>query len=150
MFLGAGNGQPDHPTLEYMEEIVMAKKTNEVITYPEVGTVGDKKELKKVYKKLTDAQLDEWLELEGLTDKVKLCEHESINRMRKCMAITALHFPPEPSQGAKSKSKYADFTTEQLVQMALDNDVVVKDDKGDARILRMYTIMALKEAGVLE
>jgi hypothetical protein len=120
------------------------------MSYPEVGTVADEKALKKVYKKLSDAQLDEWLAIEGLTDKVKLCDHDAINRMRKCMAITALHFPKAPSSGKSSKSKYADYTTEQLCQMAIDNDVEVKDDKGDVRILRMYTIMALKAAGVLE
>lgn len=124
-------------------------KATPEVTYPEVGTVTEQKDLKKVYKKLTDAQLDEWLAIEGLTDQVKLSGHASIDRMRKCMAITALHFPKEPSASSK-KSKYSDFTTEQLVQMALDNDVIVKDDKGDPRILRMYTIVALKEAGILE
>ena len=128
----------------------MAKKTvenNTVATFPEVGSVADHKALKKIYKGLTDAQLDEWLALEGLTDKVKLCGHGPIDRMRKCMAITNLHFPKESA--VKTKSKYADYTTEQLVQMAMDSDVEVKDDKGDMRILRMYTIMALKQAGVL-
>lgn len=115
------------------------------VGYPEVGSVADHKALKKVYKGLTDEQLDEWVDLEGLT--VKLSGHGPIDRMRKCMAITNLHFPKEVT--VKTKSKYADYTTEQLVQMAMDNDVEVKDDKGDMRILRMYTIMALKEAGVL-
>jgi len=118
--------------------------------YPEVGTVTDTSVLKKIYKKLSDKQLDEWLELEGLTDKVNLCEHAAINRMRKCMTITNLHFPKTPGASKAKKSKYADYTTEQLVQMCADNDLDIKDDKGDMRILRMYSIMTLKKAGVLE
>jgi hypothetical protein len=34
--------------------------------------------------------------------------------------------------------------------MAIDNDVEVKDHRGDDRILRMYLIMALRDAGVIE
>jgi hypothetical protein len=33
--------------------------------------------------------------------------------------------------------------------MAMDNDIEVKDDKGNMQILRMYTIMALKNAGLI-
>ena len=117
--------------------------------FPEVGSVPDHKALKKIYKKLTDAQLDEWLELEGLTDKVKLTDHDAINRMRKCMSITELHFPKPVSEG-KSKSKYSSMSTEDLVKLAMDNDLDIKDDKGDIRIMRMYTIMALREAGLLD
>lgn len=126
------------------------KKTDNTpaITFPEVGTITDPKALKKIYKKLTDAQLDEWLDLEGLTGNLKLSGHDSIDRMRKCMLISALHFPKAPSEKAK-KSKYADYTTEKLVEMCMENDLVLRDDKGDARILRMYSVMALKEAGVL-
>lgn len=124
------------------------KGTTEEIEYPEKGTFKTEKELKKFYKKLSDTQLDEWLELEGIKDKVKLCDHEAINRMRKCMAIMDLHFP-KAATSAKKKSKYADLSTEELVELAINNDIVVKDDKGDPRILRMYTIMALREAGIL-
>ena len=124
------------------------QNTTATVSFPEVGTLESAKELKKLYKGMTDTQLDEWLALEGLTDKVKISGHGPIDRMRKCMAISALHFPPAP-KAPKSKSKYADYTTEQLVQMAMDHDIPVKDDKGDVRILRMYTIMALREAGVL-
>jgi len=70
--------------------------------------------------------------------------------MRMSMAIQDKHFPKEPSKSAKKKAKYADFTTEQLVEMAIANDIEVKDDKGDMRILRMYTIMALRNAGIIE
>jgi hypothetical protein len=70
--------------------------------------------------------------------------------MRAVMALKAKHFPATaPKASAKSKSPYASYTDEQLVQMALDNNVTVKDDKGDRRIMRMYTIMALKAAGLL-
>ena len=117
--------------------------------YPEVGSFDTEKAMKKYIKGLTDAELQEWCELEGATWKPN--EHQSINRMRMAMAIKALHFPDTaPKKSKKSKSKYADYTTEQLVAMALDNDVEVKDDKGNERILRMYTIMALRNAGIIE
>ncbi len=116
--------------------------------YPEVGDFADEKAMKKYIKKLSDQSLQEWCVLEGATWKPN--DHESINRMRMAMAIKALHFPDTaPKKSKKSKSKYADYTTEQLVQMALDADVEVPDDKGDMRICRMYTIMALKKAGLL-
>jgi polyhydroxyalkanoate synthesis regulator phasin len=68
------------------------------VEYPERGGFKAEKDLKKFYKKLTDAQLDEWLALEGLTDSVKLCDHEPINRMRKCMANTVELRPVTPGQ----------------------------------------------------
>lgn len=117
--------------------------------YPEVGDFEDEKAIKKYIKKLSNEQLAEWVEIEGA--EYKPTEHESINRMRQAMAIKELHFPHlKKTPGIKkSKSKYAAYTTEQLVQMAMDADVEVRDDKGDMRILRMYTIMALKEAKIL-
>lgn len=119
------------------------------IEFPEVGHFKDEKHIKKYIKKLSNAELEEWCELEGA--QYKPSEHEAINRMRQAMAIKAIHFPDTaPKAGSsKKKSKYADYSTEQLVQMALDNDIEVKDDKGDSRILRMYTIMALRNAGLL-
>jgi hypothetical protein len=117
--------------------------------YPEVGYFKDEKDLKKFYKQLDDTQLNEWLEVEGLDYKPS--DNEPINRMRKCMAILYLHFPRESKGSSKSKSKYADYTTEDLLQMAIDNNVEVREPKGtDQRILRMYTIMALKDAGILQ
>lgn len=119
------------------------------LEYPEVGAFDSEKAIKKYIKALSNEQLAEWVELEGVEYKAN--DHESINRMRQAMAIKALHFPDTaPKAGSsKKKSKYSDYTTEQLVEMALDNDVEVRDDKGDPRILRMYTIMALKAAGLL-
>lgn len=122
----------------------MTKQINTEVQYPEVGAI-DEKGLKKLYKKLSDSQIDEWLELEGLT--YKKCDHEAINRMRKCMAITQYHFPK--ISVPKKASKYAEYSTEKLVEMCMENDVMLKDDKGDARILRMYCIMGLREAGVI-
>lgn len=116
--------------------------------YPEVGFFKEKKQLQKFYKQLTDEQLNDWIELEGLVYKES--DNEPINRMRKCMAILNLHFPKTSTGSTKKKSKYADFSTEQLLEMALDNDVEVKEAKGDERILRMYAIMALRNAGLLE
>lgn len=114
--------------------------------YPEKGQFSDIKELKKYYKQLTDEQLDEWLELEGL--EVKLCDNDGINRMRKCMKISDLHFPREKK--SKKKSKYAQYTTIDLLQLCLDNNIEISDGKGDERILRMYAIVALRKAGVIE
>lgn len=117
--------------------------------YPEVGDFKDEKAIKKYIKTLSDKSLEEWCFLEGVTWKHN--DHASINRMRMAMAIKAKHFPDTaPKATKKSKSKYADYTTEQLVQMALDNDIEVPDDKGDMRICRMYTIMALRKSGLLE
>lgn len=119
------------------------------IEYPEVGDFEDEKAIKKYIKGLTDEQLQAWCELEG-AEWVEN-EHRNINRMRMAMAIKAVHFPElakKPS--SKKKSKYAEYTTEELVEMAIDNNVEVRDDKGNERILRMYTIMALREAGLLE
>lgn len=120
--------------------------------YPEVGHFTAEADIKKYIKALTNEQLKDWCELEGATWNPH--DNESINRMRMAMAIKAVHFPHLASGTGtgkkKSKSKYADYTNEQLAQMALDNDVEVPDAKGDARIERMYTIMALRKANVLE
>jgi hypothetical protein len=114
--------------------------------YPEKGHFEDKKDLQRFYKHLTDEQLQEWIDVEGL--EYKPCpESEAINRMRMCMAILYYHFPKAPAK--KKKSKYADYTLEDLVQMAIDNDVPV-EPCDDERILRMRTIMALRAAGYLE
>ena len=101
-------------------------------------------ELKKFYKHLTDAQLEEWLELEGLEYTPN--ESAPINRMRMCMAILYSRFPRETK--AKEKSKYADYSTDDLVKMALDNDVDFEPTE-DKRILRMRAIMALRDAKVI-
>lgn len=125
-----------------------ADDIEESIEFPEVGEFKTEKDMKKYIKKLSDDELQEWCELEGATWKPN--DHQSINRMRMAMAIKAIHFPDTaPKASKKKKSKYADYTTEDLVQMALDNDIPIKDAKGDPRIERMYTIMALREAGLL-
>lgn len=120
---------------------------NEEVEYPEVGHFDTEKALKKFYKKLSDDQLDEWLELEGL--EYKPCDHEAINRMRKCMAILEHHFPKQPKVKNSSKSKYSDYTNEQLIKMLVDNKLEVPDTKGSEQILRMRAIMALRDAKVL-
>ncbi|WIT26744.1 hypothetical protein [Bacillus phage SPO1L5] len=124
------------------------EEEDEEIEYPEVGDFEDEKAIKKYIKGLTDEQLQAWCELEG-AEWVEN-EHRNINRMRMAMAIKAVHFPElakKPS--SKKKSKYAEYTTEELVEMAIDNNVEVRDDKGNERILRMYTIIALREAGLI-
>lgn len=127
------------------KELALDKDGN--IEYPEKGDFTEPEQLKKYYKNLTNDQLQDWLELEGL--EYKHCDtNEAINRMRMCMSMTSYHFPKAKS--AKKKSKYAQYTNEQLVQMCLDNDIEVKDAKGDMRILRMYSIMALRKAGLLD
>jgi hypothetical protein len=113
--------------------------------YPEVGTYTEQKDLQKFYKHCTDDQLTEWVELEGL--EYNPSESVPIDRMRKCMAILYKHFPKAPS--TKKKSKYADYTNEALLQLAIDNDVVFEMTE-DERILRMRAIMALRAASVIE
>lgn len=113
--------------------------------YPEVGDFTEKKELQSFYKHLTDEQLAEWVETEGLEYVPN--ESASINRMRMAMSILYLHFPKAPS--TKKKSKYADYSLEDLMQMAIDNEVVF-EDTADERILRMRAIMALRAAGKID
>jgi len=118
------------------------------VTYPEKGTYTEKKPLQKFIKKLSIDELMEWADLEGILTGIKTTDHEAIWRMRVAMAIVELHFPKE-STNKKSKSKYASYTTEQLVQMVMDNDLEVKDSKGDLRIMRMYCIIALRDAKLI-
>lgn len=127
---------------EKLEEV-----TEEDIEFPEVGSFKDKKALQKYYKKLTTAHLEQWVELEGIQSNVKPTDHEGIYRMRLAMAILYLHFPKQSTK--KSKSKYAKYSTEQLVEMATKAGLEIKDSKGDNRILRMYAIMTLRNAGLL-
>lgn len=117
------------------------------IDFPEVGHFADKDALKDYYKRLQDSHLDQWIELEGL--EWKESGNAGIDRMRRCMAITNLHFPSK-SKGKKSKSKYADYSTEKLLEMCIENEIEVADGKGNAKILRMYCIMALRKANILE
>jgi len=112
--------------------------------YPEKGHFEEKKDLQKFYKHLSDAQLVEWIELEGLEYTPN--ESESINRMRMCMAVLYHWFPKAPS--AKKQSKYAQYSNEDLMELALKNDVVF-EICDDERILRMRAIMALRASEVL-
>lgn len=112
--------------------------------FPEVGSI-EKDDLKKFYKHLSVDQLQEWLELEGLEYTPN--DSAPINRMRMCMAILYNHFPKQAV--AKKKAKYADYTTEQLMDMAIDKDVVF-ETTDDERILRMRAIMALRAAGHIQ
>lgn len=113
--------------------------------YPEVGHFADQKDLQKFYKHLSDEQLAEWIELEGLEYKAN--DSQPINRMRMAMAILYKHYPKAPS--AKKKSKYADYSDEQLMTLLLEHDVPceVTDDE---RIMRMRAIMALRAHKVIE
>lgn len=113
--------------------------------FPEVGHFTEKSDLQKFYKHLSDEQLAEWIELEGLEYTPN--ESAPINRMRMAMAVLYKHFPKAPSK--KKESKYAKYSLEDLVQLALDNDVPF-EDTDDERILRMRAIMALRAAKVIE
>jgi hypothetical protein len=115
--------------------------------YPEVGTFTDAKVLQKFYKQLDTAVLEDWASLEGLEYK-PCADSEPIHRMRVAMAILYKHFPKAPSAN-KKKSKYGEYTTECLVQMALDNNVPVEVTSND-QIMRMRVIMALRAHGVLD
>jgi hypothetical protein len=125
-------------TKEYVEKVV-AKG------FPEVGHFTEQKDLQKFYKHLSDEQLAEWVELEGL--EYNPADSQPINRMRMAMAVLYKHFPKPES--TKKKSKYSDYSNEQLMQMALDNEVVFETTE-DERILRMRAIMALRAAKVIE
>lgn len=129
------------------EEVVEEPTVEEGIVYPEVGDFKEAKDIKAYYKKLTVEQLEEWVELEGL--EVAHTDSPNIYRMRLCMAILYHHFPKAPAKASKKSSQKYPLSTEEYVQMAMDNDVEVKDDKGNMQILRMYTIMALKNAGII-
>jgi len=115
------------------------------IEYPEVGHFESVEDIKKFYKRLSMEQITEWADIEGLEWKTN--DNPGINRMRACMAISNHHFPKK--SGSKKKAKYGHLTTEELLEMAIDNDIEVRDGKGNENILRMYTIMALKQAGIL-
>jgi len=108
--------------------------------YPEVGHFTEEKDLQKFYKQLDDAMLLEWVKLEGLEYKECL-ESAAINRMRMAMAILYKHFPRKPA--AKKESKYAQYTLEDLVEMASEHDLAIEMCE-DERILRMRLIMGLR------
>lgn len=127
---------------------MMAKKTTKVTpVYPEVGTFKVEKDLKKVYKKLSDAQLDEWLDIEGWTSEYHPSGHPSIDRMRKCMVILYKHFPKETKGTGKKGSIWKQFTLEDLIMIASEAGVSYEETDHEA-ILRMRVIMAIKAAGV--
>lgn len=115
--------------------------------YPEVGHFGEegKPMLQKFYKHLADEQLVEWVELEGLSFNPS--DSAPINRMRMAMAILYSHYPKAPS--AKKQSKYAKYSLEDLMNLALENDVAF-EDTDDERILRMRAIMALRASKVID
>lgn len=113
--------------------------------YPEPGTFTEQKDLQKFYKHLSDEQLAEWVDIEGL--EFKPAESQPINRMRMAMAVLYKHFPKQTS--AKKKSKYADYSDEQLIQMLLENDVPCEVTE-DSRIMRMRAIMALRAHNIIE
>jgi coproporphyrinogen III oxidase-like Fe-S oxidoreductase len=115
--------------------------------YPEVGQFDEQKALQKFYKQLETEQLEEWAGIEGL--EFKACpEQPMIHRMRVAMAILYKHFPKEPSK-TKKESKYAKYSLEDLVNLAVENDVAVETTDDD-RIMRMRLIMALRVAKVVE
>lgn len=114
--------------------------------FPEVGQFADKKDLQKFYKQLDTSIIEEWVAVEGL-EFTPAPDSEPIHRMRVAMAILYKHFPKEPAK-SKSKSKYADYTLDQLVELAVENDVPVEPTDDD-RILRMRVIMALRAHKVI-
>lgn len=124
----------------------MTRQQQSKVSFPEVGSVKTEKELKKVYKKLSNEQLDEWLVLEGWVDEYKASGHEAIDRMRKCMIILYKHFPKEPSK-AKTGSVWKQYSLEDLIRMATDAECMPEfsDHEG---IMRMRLIMALKGKGI--
>lgn len=145
-------------------EVIMSKKTTkavEVITaktdavawvtengFPKADSkvFTEDKVLKKFYKKLDTEVLEAWSAELGA--EYKACpDNDSIHRMRVAMSILYTFFPKETK--SKPKSKYADYSLEQLVELALENGVVV-EDTDDMRIMRMRLIMGLRANKVIE
>ncbi|MMZ60467.1 hypothetical protein D3C81_961420 [compost metagenome] len=126
----------------------MAKKTIkvELPKFPEVGQFPDEKTFKAHVKPLTMDELQEWAALYELT--VKPTDSAPIQRMRLIMAIKEMHFPTPPRE-PKNRSPYSKWTTEELVQMALDNEIIYEPAE-DMKIMRMRTIMALRAHGIIE
>lgn len=116
--------------------------------YPEVGHFEDSADLKKFYKHCTDAQLIEWIGVEGLEDEVKHTDSEQILRMRRCMAILYKHFPKAPSK-AKKESPYKKYSLEDLLDMVVEHEVEM-EPTDDLKIMRMRAIMALKPTGCFD
>ena len=116
--------------------------------YPEVGSFLVAKDLQKFYKQLDTATLVDWVTLEGVEYKPCI-DSEPINRMRLCMAILYKHFPKVSTGVTKKASKYAEYTTEALIQLAIDKDVPVEVTE-DMRIMRMRCIMALRASKVID
>lgn len=115
--------------------------------YPETGTISEQKILQKFYKQLETETLEDWASIEGL--EFKPCvDQPMIHRMRVAMAILYKHFPKEAPKG-KKESKYAKYSLEDLVNMAVENDVAVEPTE-DNRIMRMRVIMALRASKVVE
>lgn len=115
--------------------------------YPEVGSFTEQKVLQKFYKQLETATLEDWASIEGL--EFKACpEQPMIHRMRVAMSILYKHFPKEPSK-SKKESKYTKYSLEDLVNLAVENEVAVEPTDDD-RIMRMRLIMALRVAKVVE
>jgi len=75
-----------------------------------------------------------------------------INRMRIAMALKTYFFPelfaPKEESGKKKKPKYADLTTERLLEMAKSGNLEIQKT-GHPPIDRMKAIVALKNAGLL-
>lgn len=112
---------------------------------PKVGSFEDKKALQKFYKQLPTETLEEWAKQENVTFN-PCTDNEAIHRMRVAMAILYLHFPKETKE--KKESPYKKYTTEQLVEMALEHDVAI-EETDDMRILRMRLIMGLRANKVI-
>lgn len=122
---------------------VDAKASVEKNGYPEVGSFVAAKDLQKFYKQLDTEVLEDWASIEGI--EFKACpDSPQIHRMRVAMAILYFHFPKDAPKG-KQESPYKKYTTEQLLEMAVEKEVVF-EICDDERILRMRAIMALRTA----
>lgn len=106
----------------------------------------DKKCLQKFYKQLDTPALEKWAGELG-AEYNAYPENEAIHRMRVAMAILYVYYPKETK--AKPESPYKKYTTEQLVDMALEHDVAI-ETTDDMRILRMRLIMGLRANKIIE
>lgn len=127
------------------EKVNAEKVLMDLGRFPVPGEFESKKALQKFYKQLDTEVIEAWGESLGVTFKAD--DNASIHRMRAAMSILYSFYPKEPAK--KKESKYAKYSLEDLVTLAMDNDVVVEPTE-DARIMRMRSIMALRDAGIIE
>lgn len=109
----------------------------------------DIKEFKDYFRELDDYTAEYMAR--ALNLEWKPTDKPQIHRMRISMAIQRHLFPElfKPKETSSKKSKYGDYSTDELVTMAKENKVGWKETDNEP-INRMRVIQALKKEGHLE